>query len=106
MNIHEEDFEYKGVSVSVTRPRGSNGITYEELMAIVDKYAKNSQGQYLRKLNIVVDDDDQIELNPTYTSHALDRIKKTLPPPPDDIPDDIPQREIVAPWPKPKGGVQ
>lgn len=78
MNIHEDGFNYKGVEVQVTRPRGSNAITYEELMAIVEKYSKNDQGQYLRKLNIVVDDDDQIELNPTYTSHALNRIKKEV----------------------------
>lgn len=76
MNIHEDGFNYKGVEVDVTRPRGSNGITYEELMEIVDKYAKNKKGEYLRKLNIVVDEDDRIELNPTYTSHALNRIKK------------------------------
>lgn len=101
-----DEFNYHGVDVAVHRDQATGGLQFEEVAEIVDHYLKNSKGEYLRRLDLIIDDDDQIELQPTYSRKAIDRIKKTLPPPPDDIPDDIPQREIVAPWPTAKGGIQ
>jgi hypothetical protein len=71
-----EEVDYHGVSVTVHRDRNSNALQYEEIMEIVDKNLRNDKGDFLRKLDLVVDSDDQIELSGVYSSRAINRIKK------------------------------
>lgn len=103
-----DEFNYHGVDVAVHRDHATGGLQFEEVAEIVDHYLKNAKGEYLRRLDLIIDEDDQIELQPTYSRKALDRIKKATPPAiPDDIPvPDLPEREIVKPWPKPQGGAR
>ena len=107
---NNEDYEYHGVAVTITSPEGSGGLQYEEINEIVDAYIKNEKGEFLRKLFINIDENGDIELSPTYSRRAIERIKNLRPrcqsPIPQDIPQDIPQNlpkrnvERVAPWPK------
>lgn len=99
----DEDYEYHGVSVTIISNEGGGGLQYEEVNEIVDHYLRNDKGEYLRTLILNIDENGDIDLTPTYSRKALDRIKK-VPLPDDDIP--VPEREIVKPWPKPEGGAR
>ena len=105
-----DEMSYHGVDIAIHRDHVAGGLQFEEVAEIVDHYLKNAKGEYLRRLDLIIDEDDQIELQPTYSRKAIDRIKKAVPPPttPNDIPvPDIPlEREIVKPWPKPQGGAR
>lgn len=101
-----DETSYHGVDVAIHRDHSSGGLQYEEIAEIVDHYLKNDKGEYLRRLDLIIEDDDSIELQPTYSRKAIDRIKK-VPQPDDEIPvPDLPEREIVKPWPKPEGGAR
>lgn len=107
----DEDYEYHGVQVTIISNEGGGGLQYEEVNEIVDHYLKNDKGEYLRTLVLNIDENGDIDLTPTYSRKALDRIKKAAvpsPTTPNDIPvPDIPlEREIVKPWPKPQGGAR
>lgn len=102
----DEEYEYHGVSVTIISNEGGGGLQYEEINEVVDHLLRNEKGEYLRTLIMNIDENGDIDLTPTYSRKALDRIKK-VPLPNDDIPvPDLPEREIVKPWPKPEGGAR
>lgn len=102
----DEDYEYHGVTAQVN----GGTLQYDEINELIDKFMKNDKGEYLRKLVIDIEDNGDIYLDPTYSARAIDRVKNLKPrqydlPPPPTVPD-LPEREIVKPWPKPQGGAR
>ena len=76
MKAENNELNYHGVQVNVIRDALAGDLQYEEVMAIVDKYIKNDKGEYLRKLTISIDANEDIELMPTYSAPAIKRIKE------------------------------
>lgn len=71
-----DEMSYHGVDIAVHRDHATGGLQFEEVAEVVDKYLRNEKGEYLRRLDLIIDEDESIELQPTYSRKALDRIKK------------------------------
>ena len=78
MKTESDTFEYHGVQVTISRDQNAGDLQYEEVMEIVDRYIKNDKGEFLRKLTIMIDGNEDIELAPTYSAPAIKRIKGVL----------------------------
>ena len=72
----DDAFEYHGVAVSIVRNNNAGDLQYEEVMEIVDRYIKNDKGEYLRRLTINIDENEDITLDPFYSAPAIKRIKE------------------------------
>ena len=71
----EDTFDYHGVEVTIVREGNAGNLQYEEVMELVDKFIKNDNGEYLRRLTINIAEDESIELTPFYSAPAIKRIK-------------------------------
>ena len=76
MRNENEPFDYHGVSVTVVRKGDAGDLQYEEIYEIVDHYICNEKGEYLRRLTITIDDNEDITLDPFYSAPAIKRIKE------------------------------
>ena len=76
MKADNNELNYHGVQVSIIRDALAGDLQYEEVMAVVDKFIKNDKGEYLRKLTISINANEEIELIPVYSAPAIERIKE------------------------------